>query len=131
MPNLKPAQEWIKQSDYDIDTAKDMLKSGRYIYTIFMCHLAVEKGLKALAVTKLKKEPPKTHDLLYLCKVINSDIPDELKISLQQLNELSVPTRYPDQLEKMIKIYGKDKAEALLKDSLEVLKWVKKNKNKL
>jgi HEPN domain-containing protein len=59
------------------------------------------------------------------------NIPDELKLVLQQLNELSVPARYPDQLEKMVKIYSKDRAHVLLNDALKVLKWVNKNKNKL
>jgi len=39
---------WIKSSDYDIRTASALLKSRRYVYVIFMCHLSVEKALKAL-----------------------------------------------------------------------------------
>ncbi len=35
--------KWIIQAEYDLGTAEDMFKAGRYIYTIFMCHLAVEK----------------------------------------------------------------------------------------
>ena len=37
------ASEWIKQSDYDMDTAKYMFNGGRYAYIVFICHLAVEK----------------------------------------------------------------------------------------
>jgi len=32
---------WINQANYDIDTAEAMFQSGRYIYTIFMIHLAI------------------------------------------------------------------------------------------
>jgi HEPN domain-containing protein len=36
------ALEWVRQSDYDLDTAKFMHKGGRYAYAVFMCHLAAE-----------------------------------------------------------------------------------------
>jgi HEPN domain-containing protein len=39
----KDPQEWLRQADYDMDTAEYMYAGGRYLYTIFMCHLALEK----------------------------------------------------------------------------------------
>jgi len=52
---FKTSKEWLKQSDYDFETAKAMFKAGRYIYAVFMCHLSVEKALKALYVQTLEK----------------------------------------------------------------------------
>jgi len=43
---VKQAAEWLAQADYDLQVAKDMFKAGRYIYTVFMCHLAIEKTLQ-------------------------------------------------------------------------------------
>jgi HEPN domain-containing protein len=63
---------WIKSSDYDIRTASALFKSRRYIYVIFMCHLSVEKALKALVVQERKKTPPRIHDLFRLA--INQSI---------------------------------------------------------
>jgi HEPN domain-containing protein len=34
---------WVEISDYDIETAKAMLQSKRYLYVGFMCHQAREK----------------------------------------------------------------------------------------
>ena len=48
---FKATQEWVKQAEYDIDTAEQMLVAGRYLYVVFFCHLAIEKMLKA-AVTE-------------------------------------------------------------------------------
>lgn len=42
--------EWLTQSEYDLGTAESLYLAGRYIYTVFMCHLAIEKALKALVV---------------------------------------------------------------------------------
>ena len=38
-------EEWYFQSDYDLETAEDMLTSGRNVYCIFMCHLSLEKRI--------------------------------------------------------------------------------------
>ena len=62
----KPSEEWLTQANYDMDTAAYMFKGGGYMYTVFMCHLSIEKGLKGRYTEKLGKEPPKTHNLLYL-----------------------------------------------------------------
>jgi HEPN domain-containing protein len=40
-------QNWIDSAEYDLETARHMLKTGRYLYVVFMCHLALEKTLKA------------------------------------------------------------------------------------
>ena len=43
----KEVKNWIDSAIYDLETAEHMFNAGRYIYTIFMCHLAIEKLLKA------------------------------------------------------------------------------------
>jgi len=48
MDNKDKHYEWYFQSDYDLETAVDMFKSGRMVYCIFMCHLSLEKALKGL-----------------------------------------------------------------------------------
>jgi HEPN domain-containing protein len=37
----KDTNNFIKSAEYDLNTAEFMLKSGRYIYVIFMCHLSL------------------------------------------------------------------------------------------
>lgn len=44
----KTTANWLASADYDLETADAMLKSRRYLYVVFMCHLALEKTLKAL-----------------------------------------------------------------------------------
>ena len=59
-------KNWIDTAGYDLKTADAMLKSGRYIYVAFMCHLAIEKMVKAVISTETEGLPPKSHSLLYL-----------------------------------------------------------------
>ncbi len=44
--------EWLRQAEYDINTAKAMYDTGRYIYTAFMCQLSIEKFIKGLIVER-------------------------------------------------------------------------------
>lgn len=123
---FKPSEEWFKQAEYDLDTADALFKTGRYIYTVFMCHLSIEKALKGLFARKFKKDPPKIHDLIFLIKKIEIVLPHLYQDFLKILNDLSVPTRYPDELEKLLKQYKQDKTEGVLNQTKELFLWLKK-----
>mgnify|MGYP005839965681 CR=1 FL=1 len=45
---------WIESSNYDIKTAEHMFETKRYVYVLFMRHLATEKLLKAVFEAALK-----------------------------------------------------------------------------
>ena len=92
----KHPEEWFKQADYDLETADAMFKACKYIYTIYMCHLSIEKALKGLYAQRFKKDPPKIHNLNLFCEKLKIYIPENLQYFTDKLNSLSVPTRYPD-----------------------------------
>ena len=130
MDKTKSSQEWSRQAEYDMETAGAMLDSKRYIYCVFMCHLSIEKALKALYAKKLGKNPSKTHSLVYLAQSIHLDIPEQTKEFLETLDDVSVPTRYPEELEKLIKEYDKNRTKNILDKSREVLGWLKRQLEK-
>jgi len=125
MDKIKSSQEWSRQAEYDMETAIAMLDSGRYIYCVFMCHLSIEKSLKALYAKKLGKNPSKTHSLVYLAQSLHLDLPEKIKEFLEILDSVSVPTRYPEELEKLIKEYTENKAKNILDESRETSRWLK------
>jgi HEPN domain-containing protein len=64
----KPAhRRWLERADYDLGTAEAMLGAGRYIYAVFMCQQALEKGLKA-AIAFRGREVPPIHNLRRLAE---------------------------------------------------------------
>jgi len=127
---IKPPKEWFKQSEYDLETAKAMFKMGRYIYTIFMCHLSIEKALKGLYTDILNDIPPKIHNLIYLIKKIDLLLPDNLKEFIIELNRVSIPTRYPEELSILLKEYNRRRVTNILKNTKEILKWLKERLKK-
>ena len=62
---------WLDLADYDIETAKAMLNSGRLLYVGFMCHQTIEKALKAVVARDCTdgEIPPKIHDLSKLAAI--------------------------------------------------------------
>jgi HEPN domain-containing protein len=40
-------QNWVALAEYDLETARHMLDTGRYLCVVFLCHLTLEKILKA------------------------------------------------------------------------------------
>lgn len=121
----KNPQEWLKQADYDMETAEIMFDNKRHIYAVFMCHLSIEKALKGLYTQKLNKTPPKTHNLIFLVEKIKLELSEDLYDFIFTLNGVSVPTRYPDELQKLQKDYNTAKTRVLLEKSKEALKWLK------
>ncbi len=117
--------EWFKQADYYMDTAEFMFSGERYFYSVFMCHLSIEKALKGLYIRKFKDAPPKTHNLLYLLEFIDLDLPEDMYDFVFTLNRVSVLTRYPDDLQKMLEDYNKEKTNEILGKSKELLRWLK------
>jgi len=107
-----------------------MFKAGRYIYAVFMCHLAIEKALKGIYAKRYKKDPPRIHNLNYFCERIKVDLDSEDLEFIDRLNSLSVLTRYPDDLERLLKDYGRKRTKEILVKTGEVLVCLKQSLSK-
>lgn len=118
---------WVALAEYDIETARHLLKTGRYLYVVFMCHLALEKMLKAHVTEVTQAVPAKSHDLIYLMKKSNLTLPQSYLEFLGKINSASIPIRYPEDLQQAVKEYPKPVARDYLQETQEVLEWLKQN----
>jgi HEPN domain-containing protein len=64
---------WRKEARDALDVAKLLVKNKKYELSLFHCHLAVEKALKAAVMEKTKKAQSKIHHLTYLAQLFRSD----------------------------------------------------------
>ena len=122
---FKLPDEWLKQAEYDLETAEAMLEKGRYIYTVFMCHLSIEKALKGFYAKEFKKDPPKIHNLNYFYEKIDLNLTENLQNFIDKLNSLSISARYPDELEKLLKDYKEVVTKDILNQTKELLQCLK------
>ncbi len=118
--------EWLIQSDYDMDTAEYMHSGGRHIYAVFMCHLSIEKALKGLYYEKWRLIPPKSHNLIYLFNKIGIKPSVKHGKFIVKLNEASIPTRYPENLQKLQMAYNEVAVKDILTHGKKVVTWIKR-----
>lgn len=124
---------WIDVAEYDIETARAMLETGRYLYVGFMCQQSIEKAAKGLYVLLKEEEPPLIHNIwrilqLALEGIENEGVNKEAKKHkgfFVKLKSYYIVGRYPSYKDKVSNSISKSSAEEILKESEEVLKWVK------
>ena len=99
--NENTIQNWIKLSRYDLETARAMMKSKRYLYVAFTCHQCLEKIIKAYYIIKRSETPPYTHNLLKLSKELFSqgELADNQIEFLESMNAYYLETRYTEEIE--------------------------------
>jgi HEPN domain-containing protein len=115
----------VERSQYDLDTAKIMLDTGRYLYVAYMCQQAVEKILKAL-IAQLGKENFPIHNLNRLAEIgtISNELTSKQFNFLAELTPYHIEARYGDYKESLSEIINEKKAEQVYKKTREIHKWI-------
>ena len=117
---------WLDLADYDLETARDMLASARYLYVGFMCHQVVEKGLKGLVALTTRQAPPYTHALVKLAKVSGAydGLQPEDQTLLDALEPLNIEARYPAQKDALLRSLSAERCTSLIQDTERLLAWI-------
>jgi HEPN domain-containing protein len=117
---------WLDIAEYDLETAKAMLESRRYLYVGFMCHQAVEKAFKS-EIAKEGVMPQKVHNLNRLAEQgrIEPDLSDEQKNLLDTLLPLNIQARYPSCKDQLVETLDQETCKDILKRTEELLTWIK------
>ena len=121
----KEVKNWLDSACYDLETAEHMFNTGRYIYIIFMCQLAIEKILKAKVQEITDKIPPRTHNLRYLIKLSGLEPNKGMFEFISKLSDVSIVTRYPEDFGELQRAYDQKVAQRYLKETKEAFQWIK------
>jgi HEPN domain-containing protein len=54
-------------------------------------------------------------------------VPEEHLKTIESLNDISIVTRYPEDIKALVKAFKKDRVENYLQKTKRVLKWLKKD----
>ena len=113
---------WIEHSDYDLDTARAMQESGRYLYVAITCQQSLEKLLKA--IYEFRGTPiPRIHDLLRLSKIIEID--DKYVQMLKDLSYYYIASRYSERIKVLSADLNETRSSYILGETEEIGKWLK------
>jgi len=123
---------WLSMCDYDMDTAKAMFKSKRYLYVGFFCHLIVEKALKAMIASVTDKAPPRIHDLSKLAdrSGLLNDLSDIQKEWIENLTPLNIEGRYTEYKEAIRKTLSSENCKVLIAETEAFLCMIKQKLDK-
>jgi HEPN domain-containing protein len=115
---------WVDTSRYDMETAEGLFQIKRYPYVLFMCHLGVEKLLKAIIVKLTGKHADYTHNLVYLAGKTKLDFTDPQLDLLAEMNEFNIEARYPEAKMDFYKECTEDYTLKYLNRTREIYKWL-------
>lgn len=121
----KIVARWVERAQYDLETAKVMLDTARYLYVAYMCQQAVEKLLKGIIAHQGKENLP-IHNLNRLAEVavIRNDLNAEQFNFLAELTPYCIEARYGDYKESLADIINAKKAREVYEKTEEIFKWL-------
>lgn len=125
----KVTKQWLQIAEYDLETARAMLKTGRYLYVAYMCHQSLEKLLKGIISSKKEEMPPYTHNLVLLANLSDIRFNNNQINFLAILNPYNIEARYPKTKQALSKLCTKITATDILKRTEELYIWLKQKLN--
>ena len=117
-------EQWAERAQYDLDTARAMLQSGRLLYVLFCCQQAVEKTLKGIIATRTEAFPPRLHNLVRLAEHAGLELRQDRLNLLEDLSKYYIQTRYPEELASLSKYMSRQKSQQVLNETEAVVQWL-------
>jgi HEPN domain-containing protein len=100
-------EPWWRQAQADLRAADWNRQGGLYFVVTWLAQQAAEKGLKALYLERRGEEPPRTHAVQFLGRVLG--VPDAVQMGLDALAPAFAQARYPQ-------LGGQAPADAIAED---------------
>ena len=117
---------WMRQAEHDLDTARYLMRDGRYSHVCFMAQQVAEKTLKTLAYYRGDSDVI-GHTIKALASILEASYPELSRFHemVETLESYYVPTRYPDALPSgaPFEVYVYDEAEEALYDAEQIFNF--------
>ena len=125
MIDQKVSQKWLDRVAYDMDTAKAMLQTGRFIYAVFMCQQSLEKCLKALLAYEDKEIVP-IHNLRRLAEQASviQELDESTLVKLDFLSNYYINARYKEELHQLSKGINEPVVQDFIQFSEGLITWL-------
>lgn len=120
---------WKSGAGRSLDLAKHVFEKKHYDHALFCGHLALEKILKAMIITRLDNYPPHSHDLMYLAGLANIDLTPEQQQFLTEVSTYNIAGRYPEEKLAFYKKVTRVFAQKQLKKIHDFYLWLSKQKD--
>ncbi|MFH1147829.1 MAG: HEPN domain-containing protein [Pseudomonadota bacterium] len=118
-------QKWLDRVEYDLDTAKALLQTRRYIYVVFMCQQCIEKCLKALLEYQGKGILP-IHNLRRLGELADmiEELDEPTLAKFDFLSQYYISARYKEDVAQLSRGMNETVARDFVQFTEEVVQWL-------
>ena len=124
---LDKVKYWTDLSDYDLDTADAMFRTGRWLYVGYMCHQTLEKAFKAYWCSKKEEPAPYSHNLINLAQScgLGQLLSEEQRVFISEIMPMNIEARYPSYKDSISSALSEAKCKDILEKTKEMQQWVK------
>ncbi len=126
MDKSEIVEYWLKSAEEDYKMVRELLILKHYVYSLFFCHLAIEKILKALVVKKTKKHAPYIHNLTRLAEIAGLEISELQYDALFEISTFNIKARYDDYKLNFYKKATKEYTKKYFEETTNLYLWLKK-----
>lgn len=127
MNEQEKIEYWFNLAEEDFVTAEIVLNAKRYLHFGFLCHLTVEKLIKAFYWKNKAEEPPYTHSLLTLSSKsgLKLLLDEKNQKLLYKLMPLNIEARYPSNKQEIYKLLTQEYCNEIFSETKEFIGWIK------
>ena len=116
---------WMEEALEALQVAEHLHEKEDYSYALFFGHLAIEKILKALYVSKQHEHAPRIHNLVRLAELSAISMTESRKDDLVKITAFNLESRYPDEKRSFRKKCTKDFTKSELSRIKETFQWLR------
>ncbi len=121
----KIVNHWIDTSEEDFQTMLSLYDSKSYGWALFLGHISVEKLLKAVYVSKLKKHAPFLHNLYRLAELSGINMTDEQSDWLDKVTSFNLNARYDDYKREFYSLCTAEFTKEWIDKIITLRSWIK------
>jgi len=96
-----------------------------YSYALFFAHLAVEKVLKAIYVSRKNEHAPYIHNLPRLAELSDIQLSDAQRNALIKITTFNLESRYPDEKRSFRSKCTEEVTKNEITETEVIFKWLK------
>ena len=121
----KTIDYWLEEAEEALKVADHLFEKKDYSYSLFFGHLAVEKIIKAIYVSKRNEHAPQIHNLARLAEQAGITFSAKQRETLIVITAFNLESRYPDEKRSFRIKCTEQYTKVELAMIREVIKWPK------
>lgn len=115
---------WLKSAAHDMEVAETLFQNKKNDWCLFICHLVLEKTLKAFYVRDNNDNPPLIHNLVRLEEKTKLNCTESQLQFLADVNRFNIESRYPDIKFRFQKLCTAEFTKEQFSKTKEMYQWL-------